>query len=90
MNKSLVRRLDNLEVKGNEIDFFELRDILFQNKDYRSETQLKNAIDYLKSARNVEVTDVPSYNIIAAKKVMLKQPKKKTEKEVLEEKKLEE
>ena len=90
MNKSLVRRLDNLEVKGNEIDFFELRDILFQNKDYRSETQLKNAIDYLKSARNVEVTDVPSYNIIAAKKVTLKQPKKKTEKEVLEEKKLEE
>ena len=58
MNKHLAKRLDGFEYIDNMVDFFDLRDILFTNKDYQTENQLRNAIDYLQN-QGIEVLNIP-------------------------------
>ncbi len=59
MNKHLARRLDNFDYIDNRVDFFDLRDILFTNKEYQTEIQLQNAIEYLQN-KGIEVLNVPN------------------------------
>ena len=59
MNKHLARRLDNFNYIDNRVDFFDLRDILFTNKEYQTEIQLQNAIEYLQN-KGIEVLNVPN------------------------------
>ena len=58
MNKHLAKRLDGFEYIDNMVDFFDLRDILFTNKDYQTENQLRNAIDYLQN-KGIQVLNIP-------------------------------
>ena len=73
MNKRLESKLNNLSIEDNKIDFFDLRDYLFTNKDYRTKGQLSMAIDFL-SNKGVVITNVPDGDFVNAirKKVDIK------------------
>jgi len=65
MNKRLESKLNNLFIKDDTIDFFDLRDYLFTNKDYRTNGQLSMAIDFL-SDKGVDITNVPNGDLVNA------------------------
>ena len=65
MNKRLESKLNNLFIKDNTIDFFDLRDYLFTNKDYRTNGQLSVAIDFL-SNKGVAIANVPDGDLVNA------------------------
>lgn len=65
MNKRLESKLNNLFIKDNTIDFFDLRDYLFTNKDYRTNGQLSMAIDFL-SDKGVVIANVPDGDLVNA------------------------
>ena len=67
MNKRLESRLNNLSIKDNTIDFFDLRDYLFTNKDNRTNGQLFMAIDFL-SDNGVDITNVPNGDLVNARR----------------------
>ena len=71
MNKHLAKRLDSFEYIDNMVDFFDLRDILFTNKDYQTENQLRNAIDYLQN-QGIEVINVPDNKLATITKKQYK------------------
>ena len=73
MNKRLESKLNNLSIEDNKIDFFDLRDYLFTNKDYRTKGQLSMAIDFL-SNKGVVIINVPDGDLVNAihKKVDIK------------------
>ena len=73
MNKRLESKLNNLSIEDNKIDFFDLRDYLFTNKDYRTKGQLSMAIDFL-SNKGVVIINVPDGDLFNAirKKVDIK------------------
>lgn len=63
MNKRLESKLNNLSIEDNKIDFFDLRDYLFTNKDYRTKGQLSMAIDFL-SNKGVVIINVPDGDLV--------------------------
>lgn len=63
MNKRLESKLNNLSIKDNTIDFFDLRDYLFTNKDYKTNGQLSMAIDFL-SDKGVDIPNVPNGDLV--------------------------
>lgn len=65
MNKRLEAKLNNLSIENNKIDFFDLRDYLFVNKDYRTNGQLSMAIDFL-SNKGVVITNIPDGDLVNA------------------------
>lgn len=65
MNKRLESKLNNLFIKDDTIDFFDLRDYLFTNKDYRTNGQLSMAIDFL-SDKGVAIVNVPDGDLVNA------------------------
>ncbi len=71
MNKHLAKRLDSFEYIDNMVDFFDLRDILFTNKDYQTENQLRNAIDYLQN-QGIEVINIPDNKLATITKKQYK------------------
>lgn len=56
MNKKLERKLKNLNVQ--KIDFPELKNIIFRNKDFRTTNYLVESIDWLID-NNIKVTNIP-------------------------------
>jgi len=67
MNKRLESKLNNLFIKDDTIDFFDLRDYLFTNKDYRTNGQLSMAIDFL-SDKGVDIINVPNGDLVNARR----------------------
>jgi len=62
MNKKLERKLKNLNVQ--KIDFPELKNIIFRNKDFRTTNYLVESIDWLID-NNIKVTNIPKTDAFA-------------------------
>ena len=62
MNKKLERKLKNLNVQ--KIDFPELKNIIFRNKDFRTTNYLVESIDWLID-NDIEVTNIPKTDAFA-------------------------
>ena len=86
MNNKLVNRLQHIKIVNGSIDFIDLRTQLFTNKTFQSRTCLADAVDYLHTHMNVNVTNIPEDAFGSLKQehvqIVKNKPKRKRKKTV--------
>ena len=86
MNNKLVNRLQHIKIVNGAIDFIDLRTQLFTNKTFQSRTCLADAVDYLHTYMNVDVTNIPEDAFGSLKQehvqIVKNKPKRKRKKTV--------